>query len=691
VAAVTETIPRVSVIIATKNGQGTIGKCLESLAGLDYPHVEVIVVDDGSTDDTGNIVAGHVPRLPHLKVLATTGVGPSAARNLAVDAAAGAFVAFTDDDCVVDKNWLRELLKGFASSDAAGQRIGGVGGDQRSPDDDSDFGKTVNVFLKAVGFAADYVKTGTSTCLHLTAHNPSCNVMYPREVVAHARFQDGLWPGEDVELDYRLSRAGYVHRYNAAAVVYHYRPGTVQKFARMMFSYGRVQGYLVRRYGFFRKIHYFPWLFLGYVTLLMYATGTPLSIWLFDVPLVAALVYFLVKVPALAFRCLFLLAVTLITWTGGFFWGLVKKPDIVRMAMSLLILPRIARYRPRHMQMDVTTACNLNCRMCYVKTTMDAAARKRHLDLTSFKAMFDAARPLSVNLAASGEPFMNPELPAIIRYAKLKGAQVIISSNFIVPDEAKMREVIGAGLDILKISVDGATKATYETIRGGYFDRLCENIRTLTRILCETGMSARVRIDYVIMKPNAGEMDGIIDFAADNGIRYVFFRVCDPRGWDKKQREELLDGSLAAVREGMKRARRRARARGVSTNLPELAGNQKYWNFIYEDSTRPDAVSRPVCVLPWTQLFASVTGDMSCCCSIYPCGEQALGNVLNGDNWNTVAWQNIRGLFKMRKNYGIYEGCRYCVPMSRRHLFDVVRMFPGYIARLLSVRSQEKS
>lgn len=363
----------------------------------------------------------------------------------------------------------------------------------------------------------------------------------------------------------------------------------------------------------------------------------------------------------------------------------------VSMLASVLALPRTVFHAPRHMQLDITTSCNLNCRMCYAKKAVEDSQKQKHLPFEDFVKIFDRVKPSSVNLAASGEPFMNPDLGKIIRYAKQNGAQVIISTNFIVPDERRMREIIDAGLDILKISIDGASREVYEKIRGPYFERLCANLETLSRVL-DSQKSARlgVRIDYVLLKPNSGDIASIIDFAKANRISHVFFRICDPRGWDRQQREDLLNGSYNDILSSLRAAQTRAKEQGVVTNLPELLGRRELWRFIYEDSSKESDVKRPVCLLPWMQLFTSVNGDMSYCCSIYPSGGQALGNILRGDDWNGERWQQIRSLFKRRQNYRTFEGCRYCIPMSRRYLLELVRMFPGYLRRFLKLERREK-
>src|SRR5579884_1618468 len=91
----------VSIIIPALNEARMIGKCLESVAQLDFPHghFEVILVDNGSTDDTVKIAESFTDRI-HLKVLQKRGVRISGLRNLGAREAQGEIVAFLDADCL---------------------------------------------------------------------------------------------------------------------------------------------------------------------------------------------------------------------------------------------------------------------------------------------------------------------------------------------------------------------------------------------------------------------------------------------------------------------------------------------------------------------------------------------------------------------------------------------------------------
>jgi glycosyltransferase involved in cell wall biosynthesis len=86
--------PRVSVVIPAHNAERFLGQAIDSALAQDHPDVEVIVVDDGSTDRTAEIAEAH----PQVRCLRQDHQGPGAARNAGAAAATGEFVAFLDAD-----------------------------------------------------------------------------------------------------------------------------------------------------------------------------------------------------------------------------------------------------------------------------------------------------------------------------------------------------------------------------------------------------------------------------------------------------------------------------------------------------------------------------------------------------------------------------------------------------------------
>jgi len=116
-----KTNPYISIIVCTFNGSKKVSRCLESLINQNYSRekYEIIAVNDGSTDNTLKILNKYpVKIVNHLKNL-----GICAARNSGLQNASGSIIAYTDDDCIADRNWLQNLAKHFGKNVMA---VGGI-------------------------------------------------------------------------------------------------------------------------------------------------------------------------------------------------------------------------------------------------------------------------------------------------------------------------------------------------------------------------------------------------------------------------------------------------------------------------------------------------------------------------------------------------------------------------------------
>jgi len=305
--------PFVSIIIAARNAEHTIVPCLRSLRALDYPadRMEIIVVDDGSSDRTAELAESEGVRL-----IRAVQRGPGAARNRGVAEARGEFVAFTDADCLVGEDWLRQLLAVFEEDVAA---VGGAQGLANA----GYVPRSVHSFLRLMGFWGGYTKTAETP--RPVGHNPACNVLYRKAAFERVGgFNPDLFPGEDVELDARLRRLGSRLLYNPRAVVLHYRGG-LRAFARMMFRYGRSGGCLLARFGLFRPLYLTPFLTLAAGAVVVALCVVLRSLLPLPIALsLPALVFLVVDTPhALPLTLLFW--ITMVCWNVGFLVGLLTR------------------------------------------------------------------------------------------------------------------------------------------------------------------------------------------------------------------------------------------------------------------------------------------------------------------------------------------------------------------------------
>jgi GT2 family glycosyltransferase len=224
--------PRISVIICSYNGSKTIRECLEGFQRVKYPNFEVIVVDDGSTDPTAAIAREFPVRL-----IQTENRGLSSARNTGMEAAGGEIIAYIDDDAIPDPHWLEYIAHGFRNKECAA-----VGGPNILPESALPLSECV---ANAPGNATHVLLTD-----QVAEHLPGCNIAIRKSALqAIGGFDEKFRiAGDDVDVCWRLQQAGWTLRYEAGAVVWHYRRNTIGAFWRQQKNYGRAEALLQQKW-----------------------------------------------------------------------------------------------------------------------------------------------------------------------------------------------------------------------------------------------------------------------------------------------------------------------------------------------------------------------------------------------------------------------------------------------------------
>jgi O-antigen biosynthesis protein len=224
--------PRMSVIVCSHNGGGTLRDCFEGLSRLDYPDYEVIVVDDGSTDGVIAIAGDYGFRL-----IRTPNRGLGSARNTGLEAATGEIVAYIDDDAYPDPHWLRYLAASFAGSSHAG--IGGP-----------------NIAPPGQGTIADCVAASPGRPIHVllsddeAEHIPGCNMAFRRDALAAVGGFDSRFraAGDDVDVCWRLQQGGWTLGFSPAAMVWHHARNSIRAYWKQQSGYGSAEAVLERKW-----------------------------------------------------------------------------------------------------------------------------------------------------------------------------------------------------------------------------------------------------------------------------------------------------------------------------------------------------------------------------------------------------------------------------------------------------------
>ncbi len=226
--------PRVSVVVASYNGEQTLPACLTSLARLNYADYEIILVDDGSTDSTPLIAAKH-PTVRYVRH--ATNQGLSVARNTGIQAATGEIIAFTDADCRADEDWLYYVVGDLLNSSFVG-----MGGPNLLPPEDSAVAAAVMV---SPGGPAHVMLTDRQA-----EHIPGCNMVFYKWALTELGGFDPIFrkAGDDVDICWRLQQAGYKLGFSPAGMVWHYRRSTVRDYLKQQSGYGEAEALLVRKH-----------------------------------------------------------------------------------------------------------------------------------------------------------------------------------------------------------------------------------------------------------------------------------------------------------------------------------------------------------------------------------------------------------------------------------------------------------
>jgi GT2 family glycosyltransferase len=233
--------PTVSVVVCAYNAAATIDDCLSALGGLDYPRVSVIVVDDGSSDDTAARARTH----PGVRLIQTANNGLSTARNIGMQAVDCEVIAYVDADVRVEPSWLRYLMRPFMVSDVVA-----AGGPNLAPADDGWFAQCV---ARSPGGPTHVLLDD-----RIAEHIPGCNFAVRREALVAIGGFDPIFlqAGDDVDVCWRLQNAGGRIAFAPSALVWHHHRTRLSAYWRQQVGYGEGEAWLrLRHAGRFSRSH----------------------------------------------------------------------------------------------------------------------------------------------------------------------------------------------------------------------------------------------------------------------------------------------------------------------------------------------------------------------------------------------------------------------------------------------------
>lgn len=262
--------PSVSVVMTVLNMERTIKECLESLIDLDYPkdRYEIIIVDGKSKDETRDIVQSLIDKTkkPEIRLYEKEGL-VGVGRNEAFSKSNGEFVAITDGDMVVPRNWLSNLIDNFDDD------VAGVGG----PNDNADKS------LITTAIACIDVQGPSFDVVPLFGDNPYTeekisdsdvyttvcrNTAYRKKVLDEIEgFDERIISCDDPELNIKILKKGYKLKYIPDALVKHHHRSSISGFYKQQRRYAVSQAIVNKIHPeLYRRIQPLP--FVGFIFLL---------------------------------------------------------------------------------------------------------------------------------------------------------------------------------------------------------------------------------------------------------------------------------------------------------------------------------------------------------------------------------------------------------------------------------------
>jgi MoaA/NifB/PqqE/SkfB family radical SAM enzyme len=301
---------------------------------------------------------------------------------------------------------------------------------------------------------------------------------------------------------------------------------------------------------------------------------------------------------------------------------------------------------PVCLYLEVTNRCNLLCETC--PRTFEALEPPADMSWDLFTRIVDQAPGVKrAVLHGVGEPMLVPELPRMIRYLKARGIYVLFNTNGTLLREKRFRELIEAGLDELRVSLDAADAATYAVVRGRpFFDRIVRDVRRMREFQDEAGVAhPRISLWLTGLKETIGQLPEFVRLAASMHVREVHLQrlVFDETGFGMARAESSLFEQTAAEETTAIAA---AQAIGAELGVTlDASGATEPGLSLKQQGENPWAG----CRRPWSLMYFTAHGRALPCC-IAPFSARGYETYTLGDAksqsleeiWNGPAYHDFR-------------------------------------------------
>jgi len=605
----------ITIIIPTFNRCNDLIRCLNLiLKQKDDAQIEIIVIDDGSTDKTAETTKDYVMRYKQLKYFRQENKGPATARNLGIDNAKGDIIAFIDDDCIPEKDWIKKIVNTHKKHKQL--VVGGL-----TKVDNNHVSTFVTQYLTNQALVQEI--NGVKKFIYF----PTCNVSFKKAVFDRFKF-DETFPlpgGEDLEFGWRLLTNNVEMIQDKEIVVYHNINPSLKSFIKKAYFYG--QGNLM-----VKKI--FP----DHVLLKNLNINNNFSFLTFNIR------NFL-KTPLFG-----------LTWASKIRRNNKSNINFLKLT-SYFALHNLAyaignfkEYwkkskttipaKPTFLIIDCTHKCNLRCKMCdIVKDTKKELTTKESLKIIKEGIDWDVE-----NIVLSGgEPLIRKDIFEILKFVRKNNNHVGILTNGTFNEQIfeKLKPYLINNSLSLIISIDGAKPETHDLIRGkkGLHKKTLNTLNRLKK-LKEKHPTINYGIITIIMNENLEELELLVEMLKKLDVNSIQFQPLlsnnlsmykreESKFWIPKKRLKDLDETI----EQIKRLKQK-HPKLITNSLLELELVKKY----FRNKLTPKDVK---CYAATKTMLISNDGNITACKTSYGNIRQKLKNV-----WNSKQAEKARILVK---------------------------------------------
>ncbi len=308
---------------------------------------------------------------------------------------------------------------------------------------------------------------------------------------------------------------------------------------------------------------------------------------------------------------------------------------------------------PWCLEVETSTACNLRCEICeHTYWLQDGKFKPQFMSFEQFKHIVDQFPRLKrIGPSGIGASFLNRDYLKMLEYVKKKRCYVEIFESFSHLKEHEIQALVDLEIDKIWVSIEAATKETYEKIRAGAsFERTIANIRRLAQLRDQAGKPLpQLAFHFIITKHNLHEMMAYVDLVkdiigdTDRHGTHIFFTAL------------LYFPEVEHLRVA------------VPPELKEeVDARCRQYNIFctWSDNITCDQPARKC--MRWNEPYVLVTGDVQCCCGINEANqrpyqiEHAFGNLLKVD-FKDLWYSDAYGKFRKALRADVFPPlCKYC-------------------------------